>query len=622
MRHLCTWLAVLVGFGVAVGVPTRAAEKADPERIAKLIDKLSSGRFAEREKAHKALDEIGLPALAALRKAAAESKDPEAKRRAGELAAKLEKQALAAKVLAPSRLRLVYKDTPLKEAVEDFKKKSGYDLALHDPDKKLQDRKVTLDTGETTFWQAFDQFCARAGLVEAGAEDLLQQPLVPPGAVPGALPGVRPLPAIRLQPARQLRLRPAPPAAKPAPPADKEVRLEKGAARLAGTAEEKPADKPAKGQGAPAAPAVAPPPPLPPAPPAVQPAPVRGRVLRLRPARQGGLVPAMPSGQIVLKDGKAKELPTDYSGAVRFQAMDDVRMLGGSLPGEVLVGLRVSPEPKLRWQRLAAVRVDKAVDDQGQSLTPVMGDTAPPAAAVPFAVVGGGFGGRAVFPGYAGPHQLVPVRLKKGDKVAKTIEELKGSLSAEVLTEPEVVLSADNILKAAGKTFKGTGSGSIKVNGVEENGQQLTLKVEVEQPADVVPAGQNNVGGWGGGFPGGGIQVLPAVPPQALPVLPPGAFQVQVQQVQVAPVQVQIVGGPGFVVGSGGGLELHDDKGNVIPYGITNMVMRAAPGGAFTVEQHLTFQLPKGQKPARLVFKGSKRVTVDIPFALKNVPIS
>src|SRR5262249_766496 len=154
MRHLCTWLAVLAGFGIALSVPVPAAEKSDPDTINKLIAKLSSNRFAEREKAQKTLEEIGLPALDALKKAAEENKGREGRRRAQELVAKLEKKVLAAKILAPKRLRLTYKNTPLSEAIADFKKQSGYEIVLHDPDNKLKDRKITLDTGETTFWEA------------------------------------------------------------------------------------------------------------------------------------------------------------------------------------------------------------------------------------------------------------------------------------------------------------------------------------------------------------------------------------------------------------------------------------------------------------------------------------
>src|SRR5262249_45027528 len=41
---------------------------------------------------------------------------------------------------------------------------------LSDPQNRLADRRLTLDTGEKTFWQALDQFCRAAGLIEADAQ--------------------------------------------------------------------------------------------------------------------------------------------------------------------------------------------------------------------------------------------------------------------------------------------------------------------------------------------------------------------------------------------------------------------------------------------------------------------
>src|SRR3954468_16484994 len=105
MRHF------LVGFGLLAGliatlaaVPGRAEEKTDSQAIEKLVQQLASGRFAEREKAQKKLEEIGMPALAALKKAV-ETGDPETKRRAGDLVSKLEKQLQTTKVLAPTKLK-------------------------------------------------------------------------------------------------------------------------------------------------------------------------------------------------------------------------------------------------------------------------------------------------------------------------------------------------------------------------------------------------------------------------------------------------------------------------------------------------------------------------------------
>ena len=47
----------------------------------------------------------------------------------------------------------------------------------------------------------------------------------------------------------------------------------------------------------------------------------------------------------------------------------------------------------------------------------------------------------------------------------------------------------------------------------------------------------------------------------------------------------------------------------------------APGGGAFTPEHHMTFQPQKDQKAAKLVYKGSKSVNVEIPFSLKDVKL-
>src|SRR5262249_49527613 len=179
----------------------------DAARINKLIEQMGSGDFDEREKASTALDAIGEPALPALRKAA-QGDDVEVRKRAGELVQQIEKRLESARLLAPKRVRLVYKDTPLAEAVADLQKKSGYTLTLRDPENKLKGRTITLDTGDTTFWHALDLFCRKAGLAEATAEGLVPAPAFgapgnapggvvppPPRGAPGALPGVQPPPA-------------------------------------------------------------------------------------------------------------------------------------------------------------------------------------------------------------------------------------------------------------------------------------------------------------------------------------------------------------------------------------------------------------------------------------------
>ena len=167
LRLLLPALGVGLALTCLVGAPSPAAEKADPERIAKLVEQLGSNNFSEREEATRALDAIGAPALDALKKAAEDS-DIEVRRRAEQLVQKIAKRAEMENLLAPKRLRLTYKDTPVEQAVADFARRSGYNIVLAGDRSKLAERTVTLDTGETTFWEAFDQFCAAAKLMENG----------------------------------------------------------------------------------------------------------------------------------------------------------------------------------------------------------------------------------------------------------------------------------------------------------------------------------------------------------------------------------------------------------------------------------------------------------------------
>src|SRR3954447_6210280 len=124
-RLLLPLLLAGLAVGVSAVVPSPAAGPAEASRVAQLIEQLGSASFAERERATEELDAVGVPALEALRKAAA-SDDPEVRRRAGELLRKVEARAEAEKVLRPTRVRLACKDAPVAEAVEALRKQSGF----------------------------------------------------------------------------------------------------------------------------------------------------------------------------------------------------------------------------------------------------------------------------------------------------------------------------------------------------------------------------------------------------------------------------------------------------------------------------------------------------------------
>jgi hypothetical protein len=620
MRPVFT-TALLMGlaFGVLATVPTNAAPVPDAAKIDKLIEQLGSSKFDEREQANKALDAIGAPALEALRKAA-KSEDAEVRMRAAELVKAIESRVESATVLKPTTIHLVFKDTPVPEAVEEFKKKCGYTIVLHDPENKLKERKVTLDTGDTTFWKAFDQFCEKAGVHEATQQELFQQPVpIRPGLPGQPNPGILPIQIQPVPPAQAV-----PPAALPAEkvPAKK---VEKGEKSGALAVDEPPAP-PAKGAAQPA-PAVAQP---------AQVRPIGGPAVRPLPPR-GGI--AQQPGQITLVDGKAEAEPTDYATAVRVRAHVKAGIFGNAPEGQILFALEMTPEPKITWQRLIGLKIDKAIDDNDQKLTEAMAPLPP--GAVPFNGAGGAI---QIQPAIARPpvlwnpgKQYAPVRLQKGEKASKSIKDLTGTISAEVLAEAKTVISTDDVLKSAGKTFKGDDGGSIKIVSVDKDEKTNQVKVvfEFEAPAGMTPP----VNVFPGGIGGGAVPVpLPA--PVPVPPLPPGkvqiqpaqnagAFQVQAVQVQVqvqgvgaaAPAVAVPIGRPIGGFNNAAGLKLVDDKGKPVEGQNINLQFKAAqPGAPLTPEWVLTFPLKKDQtEGGKLTFSASKTVTVDIPFTLKDI---
>jgi hypothetical protein len=302
------------------------------------------------------------------------------------------------------------------------------------------------------------------------------------------------------------------------------------------------------------------------------------------------------SGRIVLADGKPQAFPTDDTTAVRVRALDKADALGTPGEGEILLALEVAPEPKLRWQKTLAVRVGKATDDQGQNLTQVLpaagAPVPPPGAPVPF---GGGRGGAGGFPGGLPPGpgvavfggtgndhgRLTPIRLKKGAQAARSLKEISGSITAEVLSEPKALITVTDLLKSAGKTVKGTESGSLKVLAIGEQREgQFRIHCELDPPAGVALDGRS-------------LRILPSA-------------QGVVLANEAAP------GTPYHE------LSVVDDKGNFLPPASLSFNANAANG----TELVLTCQPGKGQgEPAKLVFSVSKSVTLDVPFTLKNVPL-
>ena len=174
------WLAVAA---MAAGWATAASGDTSPERVDHLIARLGSGAYADRERATRELDALGADALAALRRAA-QSADPETRRRASELIERIGDRIATARILAPSTIEFKYENKPLREAVDDFSRRTGATISLADLNK-FRNRTITAATpGPIPFWDAVELFCRKADLHEAPG-----QPDTPQGNSGMLIPG-------------------------------------------------------------------------------------------------------------------------------------------------------------------------------------------------------------------------------------------------------------------------------------------------------------------------------------------------------------------------------------------------------------------------------------------------
>jgi hypothetical protein len=359
-----------------------------------------------------------------------------------------------------------------------------------------------------------------------------------------------------------------------------------------------------------------------------------------------GMMMYRPGMPIFLKAGKAKPPASDDRTAVRVRSSDMARQMGGQAPeGTLTVGLEINPEPRIELRGIKEARIDKAVDDQDQTLR-VHKDAA---AAAP----GGPPGGIGIAGPGAGPMVQIAmmgmpytqVHLKAGEKKSKVLKELRGVITASFMAEGQPDVTVKDILNAAGKTVKGNQGRTIKVLEVKDKDSSVVIRVEL-------------AGGMPGMFgpmpvPAGGAPALPAVPRAApAPPLPPGgaappggaprqaALAAQAAQpAQPVPAQpLQAVPGgaaqpprPPLGGAMGGmtfpegfmGLYLRDDKGNSLPIRITLRPRVMANPGPPVFELEMTLERQKGQaKPSKLILAGQKTVVdVDIPFSLTDVAL-
>jgi hypothetical protein len=309
-----------------------------------------------------------------------------------------------------------------------------------------------------------------------------------------------------------------------------------------------------------------------------------------------------PQNAIVLLDGPGAALPACRAGAVRLR----VAPLGSALDGlavggdEVVLPLQLSAEPKLRWQRVLDIRINRAVDDQGRSLP-----ASPAVCELPAE------DGEMIFVNnmlIQAPNRRsapIGVRVVRGDKPAARLAELAGTVGGEVRLAEPLAVAADP-LKAAGQSIRGTAGVVMKIQSAKVDEGNVTAEVEMHLPPDV-QLGQAAVPGQaafiaGGGLViqgGGGVVIRQGFGPvaQQAPHLPAGTTEYQ-------------------------GLALEDAKGRrfTVSRGMVTWQQIGADGAVYRFTAAFK-PAEAGQEPARLVFTATRPVTIEFPFLLKDVPL-
>ena len=308
-----------------------------------------------------------------------------------------------------------------------------------------------------------------------------------------------------------------------------------------------------------------------------------------------GYVPLPPAPNadavaITLIDGKPDRLPGSRSSAVRIQALP-ARFPGHKVTlgtGEVALCLDVTPVPGLGWQEVTAVRITRLIDSNGFSGS--MGaekETQPgndPSGVVVFAARGGmamrfDVNGNPLTPESQANPRVLTLPLKLRSDAPRSIRRLEGSIFAELQLPDQQLVALTEPAKNTGTWINGPGELRVSVLEVKEavkDGAAGSVKVQLQFPSAWLM--NLRMRGWNPGWP------------QAP------------RMTQGYRVEARDPAGKPFPLTSNGFAEMSDD-------GMT-MIQTVA----------MSFRHGAGV-PAKIVVIGPKQVTVEVPFALENVPL-
>lgn len=154
--------SINLGFAWTVATAEGPSLPAQPISVERLIEQLGDRSSATREKAGAALEALGPGAIPRLRQAK-DHTDPEVRRRVDGLLVALEK----ANLLLPKRVTLKFSQRPIREAITELSRQTGYAVDLYPNAQNNDEREKQLRTVQIDnqpFWEALDKVCREGGL--------------------------------------------------------------------------------------------------------------------------------------------------------------------------------------------------------------------------------------------------------------------------------------------------------------------------------------------------------------------------------------------------------------------------------------------------------------------------
>lgn len=291
---------------------------------------------------------------------------------------------------------------------------------------------------------------------------------------------------------------------------------------------------------------------------------------------------------VILTDGKPNRLPGARDSAVRIVALPGnfpgSRVVRGS--GEAILNLDITPAPHVNWTDVVLVNVIRAEDETGRPVAasrlaelPTFGN------GYQMVWMGGGWAINGYY-GNQGPRstmpnpRVVPITLKTDDRASRKLSIFEGVVIAEAQMQNAELLNCTNLESMIGVPLD---AGSQRITVLQFDPQKdgtTRLKVRLE----MLPVSSRKRGN----------------------VFNPFAMQV---------VMMDGVRGGNLLAGIQ--FRTKDGKTTATPkQGPVNMV---EANSGYAQEFDLTFA--KANRPAGLVVKGNKPVQLEIPFAMKNVPL-